>query len=246
MIIKFKSINNLKVFKALTPIQRLSTSTSQIYRPSISHHSGWVFLLFFFVVLWANAQAFTRPPNAQAALEHIKSLLDPVRGLNSEIRVGLVKIEQTCAIISKAKVNEAKQISMSSPEVKSSTLRADVNTARQVALQQSQSFMASIEGARQQLSQQLKTCEGLPTLMSSNEACSATRTNSEILQKVNEAGSYFYAEALGRYSSYEHAFDLEINGCTRPGFSMRLWAAEKTHLVPSLKTSAQSFVEIFK
>jgi len=246
MIISFQPIPNPKEFKALTPIQRLSTNTSQICPPPITQCFRWLFLLFFFVGGWAHAQSFTRPPNSQATQEQIKGLIDPVRGLNAEIRAGLVKIEQTCAIISKAKVNEAKQVSLSSPEVKSSTLRADVNAARQVALQQSQAFMASIEGARQQLSQQVKTCEGLPTLMNNNEACSATRTNSEILQKVNEAGSYFYAEALGRFSSYEHAFDLEINGCTRPGFSMRLWAAEKTHLVPSLKTSAQSFVEIFK
>ena len=245
MFINFRNFANSKVVNP--SLLQLHLRVSARVFEGMALNRLWLCLLFCHALSSGLVFAQTVPKNSsvQTAQEQIKSLLDPIRGLNAEISAGLLKIEQTCAMISKMKLNEAKQL-VEKAEVKSTGLRNEMNTMRQITVQQSQLFSAKVEEAQQRLSGQLQACEELPTRILRAEACTSFRANKEAVQKVSDAGSYFYSEALARVKTYEHALELETNGCTRPGFFIRLWSAEQSHLMPALKTSAQSFSELLK
>ncbi|WP_408599114.1 hypothetical protein [Limnohabitans sp.] len=245
MIIIFCKIFRSKELKTLFFRPRFWGNTRVTLDTEMAHLFLWVFLCHVFFSGWVFAQTAPKSASALTAQEQIKALLDPIRGLNTEINSGLQKIEQTCAMISKMKINEAKQLAQKA-EVKSNGLRNELNGMRQITLQQSELFSNKVDEARQRLSGQVQACEQLPARILNNEACTTFRANKEVLQKVNEAGSYFYSEALGRVKSYEQALELEASGCTRPGFFIRLWSAEQSHLMPTLKTSAQSFSDLLK
>lgn len=200
-------------------------------------------LLFVLLVLLSPAWADGSSINVTAPVqEKLKLMLDPIRGLNSEIKSGLQKIEQTCAIISKAKLAEAKQALANAPEAKQQSLKIELLSARQLAFDQSQTVQSKVGGSRAKLEAMSKSCDASKSLQS--DACKQYMVSNEKLSKVSDAASYYYTEALARLSSYEQANELENNGCTRPGFAYRLWSAEQAHLLPTLKNSAQTFSDL--
>ena len=178
--------------------------------------------------------------------KQVKTFLDPVKGLNNDIRSGLQKIEQTCNIIAKSKLEETKKLALTASDAQTVAMRAEISSAKQITVDQNDALTKYIQEARIKLAPQSKSCDGLTALIRTSDACSNYKAANEVINRINDAGVYYYGEALGRYSSYESAYELEQKGCTRPGFSYRLWAAEQTHLMPVMKTSAQTLSELLK
>jgi ribosomal protein L22 len=171
----------------------------------------------------------------------IKLMLDPIRGLNLEIKNGLQKIEQTCDLISKSKLTEAKQAASNSADARKQVFIKDLTSAKQLALEQNIKAENFLSESQTRVELNLKSCE---SNSKSNMACKDLKEDKELVDKVSKASSFYYSEALARLSSYSRAFELEQNGCTRPGFAFRLWSAEREHLLPTLKTSADSFADL--
>lgn len=211
----------------------------------ITLRDSWVFGLLFSAFLGAFAQISPKLSVLEID-KQVKIFLDPVKGLNTEIRSGLQKIEQTCNIIAKSKLDASKKIVLNSPDPQSVAMRSEISSARQITMDQNDALNKLIQETRIKLAPLSKSCEGLTSLLKTSDACMNYKASNEALNHITDAGVYYYGEALSRLSSYESAYDLEQKGCTRPGFSYRLWAAEQTHLMPSMKTSAQSLGELLK
>jgi hypothetical protein len=201
------------------------------------------------LLLIGNFSAFAQISSKLSVLEidkQVKTFLDPVKGLNNDIRAGLLKIEQTCSVIAKSKLDETKKLALSSPDPQTVAMRSEISSAKQITVDQNDALTKYIQEARIKLAPQSKSCEGLTALIKTSDACSNYKAATEAINHINDAGVYYYGEALGRFSSYESAYELEQKGCTRPGFSYRLWAAEQTHLMPVMKTSAQTLSELLR
>jgi hypothetical protein len=214
-------------------------------RSQLTNLFSWVIGLF----LIGNLSAFGQISPKLGVLEidkQVKTFLDPVKGLNNDIRSGLQKIEQTCNIIAKSKLEETKKLALTASDAQTVAMRAEISSAKQITVDQNDALTKYIQEARIKLAPQSKSCDGLTALIRTSDACSNYKAANEVINRINDAGVYYYGEALGRYSSYESAYELEQKGCTRPGFSYRLWAAEQTHLMPVMKTSAQTLSELLK
>lgn len=210
--------------------------------PLLPKHFIWVFIFFFF---GTSAQVFPKLSVLEID-KQIKTLIDPVRGLNNDIRAGLQKIEQTCNIIAKSKLDETKRTALTNADPQTAVLRSEINSAKQITVDQSDAITKYVQESRIKLASQSKSCDGLGSLLKTSEACNNYKMASEALNHVNDAAVYYYGEALARFSSYESAYELEQKGCTRAGFSSRLWAAEQTHLMPAMRNSSQTLVELLK
>lgn len=196
-----------------------------------------------YLCAWGVAMADGPSPfTVQNAQEKIKLIIEPVRGLNAELRTGLQKIEQTCSIVSKNKINESKQLIANNIEGKPTVFKTELNSAKQVAYDQNLQMQKRMESTRIKLSSLASNCEDPKS--AGTQVCKDFRVNNEIFGKVAEASAYYYAEAIARMASYEKAYELENNGCTRVGFSTRLWSAEQEHLMPTLKNSVQLFGDL--
>ena len=211
----------------------------------ITYWISWVIGL----LLLGNLSAFAQISLKLSVLEidkQVKSFLDPVKGLNNDIRAGLLKIEQTCNIIAKSKLDETKKLALTSSDTQTVVMRSEISSAKQITVDQNDALTKYIQEARIKLAPQSKSCEGLTAFLKTSDACSNYKAANEVINRINDASVYYYGEALGRFSSYESAYELEQKGCTRPGFSYRLWAAEQTHLMPIMKTSAQTLGDLLK
>ena len=211
----------------------------------ITYWISWVIGL----LLLGNLSAFAQISPKLSVLEidkQVKSFLDPVKGLNNDIRAGLLKIEQTCNIIAKSKLDETKKLALTSSDTQTVVMRSEISSAKQITVDQNDALTKYIQEARIKLAPQNKSCEGLTAFLITSDACSNYKAANEAINRINDASVYYYGEALGRFSSYESAYELEQKGCTRPGFSYRLWAAEQTHLMPIMKTSAQTLGDLLK
>jgi len=211
----------------------------------ITYWISWVIGL----LLLGNLSAFAQISPKLSVLEidkQVKSFLDPVKGLNNDIRAGLLKIEQTCNIIAKSKLDETKKLALTSSDTQTVVMRSEISSAKQITVDQNDALTKYIQEARIKLAPQNKSCEGLTAFLITSDACSNYKATNEAINRINDASVYYYGEALGRFSSYESAYELEQKGCTRPGFSYRLWAAEQTHLMPIMKTSAQTLGDLLK
>lgn len=206
----------------------------------ITYYFSWLIYLSAFFS-WG---AFGQISHKLSVLEidkQVKTLIEPVKGLNIEIRAGLLKIEETCNIIAKNKLEETQKLASSSMDQQMIAMRSEISSAKQITIDQSDAITKFLQETRIKIAPQSKSCDGLIAQIKTSEACNNYKNANEAINRVSDAALYYYAEALARYSSYESAFALEQKGCTRPGFSYRLWNAEQTHLIPTMRTSAQSF-----
>jgi len=206
----------------------------------MTRFTAWAVLTFLALSMplaWAEGSAVANGPQIQ---EKIKLLLEPVRGLNSELEVGLQKIEQTCAIISKSKLNETQLLLAGSEQVNQQKLALDLSSAKEILIDLRRQVQIHVGLKKDYLAATEKKCAVASAL--NTDICKTQKSQTEILNKVAEASDYYYQEAFKRIKTYEKSQELENQGCTRPGFSSRLWMSEKTHLMPTLKTSAETFM----
>jgi hypothetical protein len=205
---------------------------------------GWAFLAYCAIsIAFAGVcgTAFAKGPQLQ---EKINEMLDPVRGLNSDLQIGLQRIEQTCAIISKSKLIEANQKLSGTDQVNLQKLSEDLSTAKESLVELRRLVKRNIAIRKQAIATSPQKCD--LTRLNTTEICKLQQAQSENINAVSDASDYYYQEALERLKNYDKAQELESRGCTRPGFTFRLWISEKTHLMPTLDTSAVTFTELLK
>jgi len=213
-------------------------------RPAL--RSGWFFLVtcvasVAFSFAWASGNAFAKGPQVQ---EKINEMLDPVRGLNSDLQIGLQRIERTCSIISKSKLIESKQKLSGTDLVNLQNLSEDLSMAKESLAELRRLVKSNIAIRQQALTKTAQKCDS--TKLSTTEICQLQQAQIETITAVSDASDYYYQEALERLKNYEKSQELEFKGCTRPGFTFRLWTSEKTHLLPTLNSSSVTFTEMLK
>ena len=198
------------------------------------------------VALWTcdiHAQVSTSPaaPASTVLQAKVKAFLEPESGLNTEIRAGLARLEQTCTFTNKAKSNTPGPLLS-----KSALVPKEVAAAREVAMGQQALVDKAIAEFRSTHNLNMNACSAVPSLLRVTDACLSYQTNTETAKVVSNASQTYFGETLARFKSYEAAVDLEARGCTRPDFAQKLWAAEQVHIVPKLKTSGQQLSDLLK
>ena len=170
----------------------------------------------------------------------ITEFLEPEQGLNTEIRTGLLKIEQICLTI--------KKNSVPTPglDKKSQSLPTLIAQSKELLNSQKTNLQSSIEAFKTayHLSNAENSCEKLPKVLRVSNQCRTYQTNLDSLDLVSKTSQSYYSEVGDRYQSYEYALQLEERGCARPQFAYRLWQAEFEHMVPRLANSSQFFTSL--
>jgi len=188
----------------------------------------------------ANAQ--TAPTSTNPVLQNkVKAFLEPEAGLNSEIRAGLARLEQTCTFTNKSKTNTPGPLLS-----KSATVPKEVAAARLLANEQQAIADKTIAEYRGTRALNMSPCSALPALLRVTEQCTRYQADTETAKAVSNASQTYFGETLARFKSYEAAVELEAKGCTRPDFAYKLWAAEQAHIVPKLKSSGQQLSDLLK
>lgn len=77
-------------------------------------------------------------------------------------------------------------------------------------------------------------CKYLPALPLLSAACQGFQEDSERLAVADQAAKRLVTQAQERLSLYAQYGELERQGCTRAGFTMKLWANEEKYLWPLL------------
>lgn len=232
--------NAYRCIKKLSPVWRSSFDAFKMTNLPLS------VVMTLSVALWTcdiNAQVSTRPvTSAPTGLQaKVKAFLEPESGLNSEIRAGLARLEQTCTFTNKAKSDTPGPLFS-----KSALVPKEVAAARTVAMEQQAVVDKAISEFRSTHNLNMNACSALPNLLRLTDACARYQANSETAQVVSNASQTYFGETLARFKSYEAAVDLEARGCTRPDFAYKLWVAEQVHIVPKLKNSGQQLTELLK
>ena len=187
------------------------------------------------------AQANSAPDNKITTIQtKITEFLEPEQGLNTEIRTGLLKIEQICLTI--------KKNSVPTPglDKKSQSLPTLIAQSRELLNSQKSNLQSSIEAFKTayHLSSAENSCEKLPKVLRVSNQCRTYQSNLDSLDLVSKTSQSYYSEVGDRYQSYEYALQLEEKGCARPQFAYRLWQAEFEHMVPRLANSSQFFTSL--
>jgi hypothetical protein len=187
------------------------------------------------------SQANSAPDNKITTIQSkITEFLEPEQGLNTEIRTGLLKIEQICLTI--------KKNSVSTPglDKKSQSLPTLISQSKELLNSQKINLQSSIDSFKTayHISSADNSCEKLPKVLRVSNQCRTYQTNLDLLDLVSKTSQSYYSEVSDRYQSYEYALQLEEKGCARPQFAYRLWQAEFEHMVPRLANSSQFFISL--
>jgi hypothetical protein len=87
----------------------------------------------------------------------------------------------------------------------------------------------------------LNACRFVPIFAPLSFTCDGFRQDRARLDLATEVAQNLLSEARQRLDLYEQFGQLEIRGCSRPGFSLKLWETEQTYLWSSLTDSPSFF-----
>lgn len=191
------------------------------------------------------------------AASELRNFTDPEIQLAREISTSLTELERSCSSAIAAStpptagsVNSPERISRSTGVAQSST-QADssqlisIDSALLEVSVQSTSLDAEIRRFR--LSHGLDQpgfCALLPDSWNLNQQCRAFHSDTQRLRLVQAESSRYFKTVEYKYKIYKLTQDLELRGCTRPGFALRLWQADQRYLLPRLKLSASWFGQV--
>lgn len=192
-------------------------------------------LLFFQNI--SQATQSTAAPNVKSLA---KSFLEPEAGLNTEIRAALSRLEVTCQYLKEG--SRAPSVTQSG----SSNLLKEIESAKKLAIEQRSVAEKSLDGFQESRQLNTSSCAALPNVLRLSDQCKQYQIDIDKWQVVKSTTTAYFDETLARFGSYEAAIKLEGRGCTRPGFSNKLWAAEQEHIVPKLKNSGRTLSEMLK
>lgn len=77
-------------------------------------------------------------------------------------------------------------------------------------------------------------CKYMPAFFPLGGACQRFQEDSERLSVANQTVRQLTTQVLERLDLYDQYWQLENQGCTRPGFALKLWSIEEKSLWPLL------------
>lgn len=87
----------------------------------------------------------------------------------------------------------------------------------------------------------LSACRYVPSFVPLSFTCEGFREDRARLDLATQTVQKLVSEANQRLDLYEQIGQLELRGCTRPGFSLKLWETEQSYLWPTLVDSPNLF-----
>lgn len=165
--------------------------------------------------------------------QRIARHLQPSSQATRELQSGYQKLNRVCAT-GKA---SAPVFTTSLPELSGLTARArgQLNSAELDLQKVLGDFTQNSRLSR------LSACRYVPRFVPLSFTCEGFRQDSARLDLAKEAIQQLVGEAHQRLDLYEQFAQLELQGCTRPGFSLRLWETEQIYLWPTLRDSPGFF-----
>lgn len=182
------------------------------------------------------------PKEIKQAKESLDQFMQPESGLAQEIKSGLVKIERICKTISSQGANDTPP-----PVPQSKAIVEKTKIAKDQLRYFSQKTEQAIQYHRKQQQEGgNKFCAALPEALRVAGQCKAYQLENDLIELIDKRSQIYYADVLERYRSYDSAVEMEGRGCTRPGFTERLWRAELEHMLPRLERADAVFNELLK
>jgi hypothetical protein len=176
------------------------------------------------------------PPFAQASsspavsLRETRNLLDtylkPSSQATRELQSGLQRLGRVCELGKPAPQGHERSLI----ELKSQVKSAHVELMG-VELNLQQVLNAYTQNSR---ITRLQACRYVPTFVPLSFTCEGFRQDSARLAVAEKSSLLLVNEARQRLDFYDQLMSLEIRGCTRTGFTMKLWETEQTYLWPTL------------
>jgi hypothetical protein len=170
------------------------------------------------------------PSSSQASLRETRNLLDtylkPSVQATRELQSGLQRLSRVC---------EMGRPMPQGLEPSLTDLRSQVKTA-QIDLMGVELHLQQVLKAYTQNSRitRLQACRYVPTFVPLSFTCEGFRQDSTRLGIAENSTRQLVNEARQRLDFYEQLMNLESRGCTRTGFTMKLWETEQTYLWPTL------------
>jgi hypothetical protein len=170
------------------------------------------------------------PSSSLASLRETRNLLDtylkPSVQATRELQSGLLRLSRVCEM--GRPVPQGLERSLTD-------LRSQVKTA-QIDLMGVELNLQQVLNAYTQNSRitRLQACRYVPTFVPLSFTCEGFRQDSTRLVMAESSTRQLVNEARQRLDFYEQLMNLESRGCTRTGFTMKLWETEQTYLWPTL------------
>jgi len=194
----------------------------------------------------SNTRVLTQNNGDKKDLLHVKESLDrfmqPEIGLAQEIKSGLIKLENVCKAMNNATTIDTLANAQLSKVIfdKTTVAREQLKLTAQKTEQSVQLYRKQFQAGTNQY------CSTLPDVLRLTGQCKTYHLESEMLELVEKRAQIYYSDVLERYRSYELAIELESKGCTRRGFTEKLWRAETEHMVPRLERADSIFNELLR
>lgn len=210
-----------------------------------------------FLALMAQTPAISPIQKSQDAAAELRKFTDPEIQLAREISTSLSELERYCSKAGGTSTpsNSATPNSTerSSRLVDNAQSKSPSDVPRLIAID-SAMLEVSIQAAsleadmrRYRIARGLDQpglCALLPESWRLNAQCNAYNMDQQRLRLVQAESSRYYKTVEYKYKIYKLTQDLELRGCTRPGFTFRLWQADQRYLQPRLKMSASWFGQV--
>jgi hypothetical protein len=169
----------------------------------------------------------------EAFRQRITNRLQPATQATRELQSGYQKLNRVCAIGK----SPPPALTPSLPQMSGLTARARSQlNSTELALQQ-----VLADFTQNSRLTRLSACRYVPSFVPLSFTCEGFRQDSARLDTAKEAIQKLVGEAHQRLDLYEQFAQLELQGCTRPGFSWRLWETEQVYLWPTVTDSPVFF-----
>jgi hypothetical protein len=174
---------------------------------------------------------FTQAPSSsQATLRETRNLLDsylkPSVQATRELQSGLQRLSRVCEMGKPAPQGHERSLIDLKSQVKSAHVEL-----MGVELNLQQVLNAYTQNSR---ITRLQACRYVPTFVPLSFTCEGFRQDTNRLVMAENSTRQLVNEARQRLDFYDQLMSLESRGCTRAGFTMKLWETEQTYLWPTL------------
>lgn len=168
-------------------------------------------------------EAGSAPPNAREKMLRLAQASDVA---TEELRGGFNKLKRLCEYTAGAKPSQpesAKGDAFISLQTRSDLREVKISLDRILVDYKKNSHVTQSAG-----------CKYLPAFFARSGTCQRFQKDSERLADAELLAGQASRQALERLELYDQYWQLERQGCTRPGFALKLWSIEDRNLWPLL------------
>lgn len=203
--------------------------------------SLWVAVGFstYLAVFSANASnptAGTAPTSASKnLLVAPQKYIAPADNVLQDLKAGLRKLQRLCSVADVKRMPENTANAEASQKLQTQWALATITLTR-VRQQTSEVFAGFERDSRMRTNQ---ACQLAPSWL---PGCGGYLEDQKLLEAASLAANRLFEEAAQRLEFYSKYAELESTGCTRKGFTQRLWQTEERYLWP-LVTGAPAYFD---